>query len=105
MNPITDIIFTLTWFLLLIWAIRSMAKGRSQPVMDYNAWTTQVTRRVHPEMADVQPGEKLLGVTFAPKSCDIDEYNELQERINDLQSKLEDPWDEEDDDGDIVVRV
>ncbi len=103
MNPITDIVFTITWLLLLVWAIRSIARGWSKPVRDYNAgtWTTQVTKRVHPEMEGVEPGEELMGVTFEPKSCDIEDYNELQERINDLQTKLEDPWEDEDDDGDI----
>ena len=103
MNPITDIVFTITWLLLLVWAIRSISRGWSKPVRDYNAgtWTTQVTKRVHPEMEGVEPGEELMGVTFEPKSCDIEDYNELQERINDLQTKLEDPWEDEDDDGDI----
>ena len=91
MNPVTDIIFSITWVLLLVWAILSMSRGWSQRA------------RVHPEMVDVKEGEELLGVTF--KSCDLEDYNELQERINDLQSKLEDPWDDEDDDGDIVVRT
>ena len=100
MNPITDIVFTITWFLLLVWAIRSIARGWSKPVRDYNAgtWTTQVTKRVHPEMEGVEPGEELMGVTFEPKSCDIEDYNELQERISDLQNKLEDPWDDDEDD-------
>ena len=107
MNPITDIVFSLTWVLLLVWAIRSVSKGWSKSVRDYNAdtWTTQVTKRIHPEMMDVEPGEELMGVTFEPKSCDIEEYNELQERINQLQNKLEDPWDDEDDDGDVPAIV
>ena len=46
-----------------------------------------------------------MGVTFDRRtSCDIEEYNELQERINQLQNKLEDPWDDEDEDGGLVVR-
>ena len=106
MNPLTDFIFTVSWFALLVVAVRSIIKGfASKPVRNYNAgtWTTQVTKRLHPEMEGVEPGEELMGVTFESKSCDIDDYNELQERINKLQNKLEDPWDE-DDDGDIVVR-
>ena len=105
MNPITDIVFTATWFLLLVWAIRSLARGWSKPVRNYNAgtWTTEVTKRVHPEMVDVKPGEQLMGVTFDRKtSCDLDEYQDLQNRIQELKQELEDPWD--DDDGDIVVR-
>ena len=108
MNPLTDIVFSITWVFLLVWAIRSVISGaRSQSVRNYNTgtWTTQVTKRVHPEMEGVEPGEELMGVTFEPRSCDIEEYNELQERINELQNKLEDPWDDEDDDGDIPAVV
>ena len=108
MNPITDIVFSITWVFLLVWAIRSVISGaRSQSLRNYNAgtWTTQVTKRVHPEMEGVEPGEELMGVTFDRRtSCDIEEYNELQERINQLQNKLEDPWDDEDEDGGLVVR-
>ena len=80
MNPITDLIFTVSWFALLVFAIRSILTG----------WST-TPRRVHPEMMDVKEGEKLMGVTF--KSCDIDDYNELQERINQIQNKLQDTED------------
>ena len=73
--------------------------------LNTGTWTTQVTKRVHPEMEGVEPGEELMGVTFEPKSCDIEEYNELQERINQLQSKLEDPWEDDDDDGDVPAVV
>ena len=111
MNPITDIVFSITWILLLVWAIRSIARGWSKPVRDFNAgrlsgeWTTEVTKRVHPEMEGVEPGEELMGVTFEKKTeCDLEEYNELQERINQLQNKLEDPWDDDDEDGGLVVR-
>ena len=40
MNPITDILFTLSWFILLIWGIRTMARGwglmTEKPVRQYN---------------------------------------------------------------------
>ena len=53
-------------------------------------------------MEGVEPGEELLGVTFEkPNSCDLEEYKALQERIEELKSELEDPWDDEDDDGDV----
>ena len=106
MNPITDIVFTATWLFLLVWAIKSVSRGWSKPVRNYNAgtWTTEVTKRVHPEMVDVKPGEQLMGVTFDRKnSCDLEEYQDLQNRIEELKQVLEDPW-EDDDDGDIVVR-
>ena len=104
MNPITDALFTVTWFHLLIWAGRSILRGWSKPVRNFNAgtWTTEVTKRVHPEMQDVEPGEQLMGVTFERKTeCDLEEYRDLQNRIEKLKSELEDPWDDEDDDGDV----
>ena len=107
MNPITDILFTVTWFLLLIWAGRSILRGWSKPVRNYNAgtWTTEVTKRIHPEMQDVEPGEQLLGVTFQQKTeCDLEEYRDLQNRIEELKQELEDPWEDDDDDGGAVVR-
>ena len=120
MNPVTDAVFILTWILLLVWAVRSVISGwRSRAVQDFNAgrlsgeWTTEVTKRVHPEMEGVEPGEQLLGVTFEkPNSCDLEEYKALQDRIEELKLELEDPWeddyedeDEDDDDGDVVVRI
>ena len=106
MNPITDIVFSLTWILLLVWAIRSVVSGwRSNAVKSYNAdtWTTEVTKRLHPEMIDVEPGEQLMGVSFEKKtSCDLEEYRDLQNRIEELKQELEDPWDDEyDDDGNV----
>ena len=98
MNPFTDFLFTVSWFALLVWAIRSIIKGwSSKPVQEYNAnyWTKQVTKRIHPEMIDVEPGEELMGVTFETKSCDIEDYNKLQERIAKLKDELEDDDDDE----------
>ena len=111
MNPITDIVFSLTWILLLIWAVRSVVSGwRSKPVRDFNTgrlsgeWTTEVKKPVHPEMVGVEPGEKLMGVTFDKKTeCDLEEYRALQERIEELKLELESD-DEEDEDGGLIVR-
>ena len=108
MNPLTDAIFTVTWLLLLVWAARSILRGWSKPVRDYNAgtWTTQVTKRVHPEMEGVEPGDQLMGVTFEKKTeCDLEEYRDLQNRIEELKQELEDPWDDDDDDGNVPAQV
>ena len=110
MNPVTDIVFSLTWILLLVWAVRSVVSGwRSKPVRDFNAgrlsgtWTTEVKKPVHPEMVGVEPGEKLMGVTFDRKdSCDLEEYKDLQARIEELRAELE--GDDDDDEGGVVVR-
>jgi len=114
MNPVTDIVFSLTWILLLVWAVRSVVSGwRSKPVRDFNAgrlsgtWTTEVKKPVHPEMVGVEPGEKLMGVTFDKKTeCDLEEYRDLQARIEALRVELERDEDEEDEDdeGGLVVR-
>ena len=114
MNPVTDIVFSITWILLLVWAVRSVARGWSKPVRDYNAgrlsgeWTTEVKKPVHPEMRDVEPGTQLMGVNFQQKTeCDLEEYKALQERIEALRLELEGEDEEEDDDedGDVIVRV
>ena len=113
MNPVTDIVFSLTWIFLLVWAVRSVVLGwRSTSVRDFNSgrlsgtWTTEVKKPVHPEMVGVEPGEKLMGVTFEQKTeCDLEEYRDLQARIEELRAELEDPWEDEDDDeGGLVVR-
>ena len=113
MNPVTDIVFSITWILLLVWAVRSVVSGwRSTSVKDFNAGrlsgtlTTEVKKPIHPEMVGVEPGEKLMGVTFEQKTeCDLEEYRDLQARIEELKAELEDPWEEEDDDeGGLVVR-
>tara|TARA_B100001996_G_scaffold258690_1_gene201201 strand:+ start:61 stop:408 length:348 start_codon:yes stop_codon:yes gene_type:complete len=109
MNPLIDIIFTATWFFLLVWAARTVLSGwRSKSVRDFNSgrisgeWTTEVMKPVHPEMRDVTPGTELLGVNFQKKTeCDLEEYKALQERIEELKLELEDPWDDDDDDGDV----
>ena len=114
MNPVTDIVFSITWILLLVWAVRSVVSGwRSKSVRDFNSgrlsgtWTTEVKKPIHPEMVGVEPGEKLMGVTFEQKTeCDLEEYRDLQARIEELKAELEDPWEDDDDDdeGGLVVR-
>ena len=110
MNPITDLIFIVSWVALLVVAVSFIINGfRSKSVKDFNAgtWTTEVTKRVHPEMQDVEPGEQLMGVTFERKTeCDLEEYRDLQNRIEELKQELEDTWDDDDDDdGGIISRV
>tara|TARA_B100000287_G_scaffold412481_1_gene443007 strand:- start:74 stop:427 length:354 start_codon:yes stop_codon:yes gene_type:complete len=87
--------------------------ANSQPVRDYNAgrltgtWTTEVKKPVHPEMKDVEPGTQLMGVNFQQKTeCDLEEYKDLQARIDQLRIELGgdiDDEDEDDDGGDVVI--
>ena len=115
MSNLSVILFLVTSISLLagaVWLIVSAAT--SKPVRDFNAgrlsgeWTTEVKRPVHPEMKDVEPGTKLLGVNFQQKTeCDLEEYKDLQARIEALRLELEGDIDDEedDDDGDVVVRI
>ena len=94
-----------------VWLIYSAAN--SKPVRDYNAgrlsgtWTTEVVKPVHPEMKDVEPGTELMGVNFQQKTeCDLEEYRDLQARIEELRLELEgedEDEDEDDDGGDVII--
>ena len=75
----------------------TLAEFDKQPVKSYN----NVMRAYTPHPEAPKNGEQVMTVDF--KSCDFDEYNALQERINEIREKLEE--DDDDDDGDIVVRV
>tara|TARA_B100000945_G_scaffold305049_1_gene291143 strand:+ start:442 stop:780 length:339 start_codon:yes stop_codon:yes gene_type:complete len=111
-NNVTALLFILSTAALggaafaLMW--RNIKSINEMPMKNYRQgeWTTEVTKRVHPEMQDVEPGTELLGVNFEKKTeCDLEEYKDLQKRINELKEELGGEEEEEDDDGDIVVRV
>ena len=111
MDNLSIIVFLITSFSLLlgaVWLIWSSAT--SEPMKNYRTgtWTTQVKKPVHPEMQNVKPGEELMGVSFKePKTeCSLEEYKDLQARIDALRAELEGDDEEEDDDddgGDVVI--
>ena len=113
MDNLSIILFVVTSLSLLGGAIWLMySAGVSKPVRDYNAgrlsgtWTTEVVKPVHPEMQGVEPGTQLMGVTFKSKEvteCDLEEYKDLQARIEALRLELEGDDDEDEDDGGDVV--
>ena len=112
MDTFSIIIFGVASLSLLGGALWLMwSAGTSKPVRDYNAgrltgeWTTEVVKRVHPEMEGVEPGTELMGVNFQRKTeCDLEEYKDLQARIEELRAELEgDDEEEEDDGGDVVI--
>ena len=105
MNPLTDFIFTVTWFALFVFAIRSLIKGwslmREVPAQGYIVEKKTVTKVPHPEMADVQHGDELLVGKFSGEEPKDPLLESLQNRID----EIEDPWDNEDEnDGGLVVR-
>ena len=122
MDNLSVFLFAIAGISTLVGAFYLMASaGMSKEVQDYNwhpmkdggpespefkKYMRTVNKRVHPEMADVEPGTQLMGVTFDKKdSCDLEEYKALQARIEELRAELEGDDEEEDDDGDVVVRV
>ena len=104
MNPFTDLLFTIIWFCLLVWAVRTMARGWNSMGVDpkeikYTESSKQITRPPHPELAEVKPGDELLVVNFTP---DEEFNNKVKESDNFLQQSLKDRIEElvEDDDND-----
>ena len=113
MDNLSIFLFAIAGISTLVGAFYLMASAaNSKPVRDYNAgrlageWTTEVKRPVHPEMKDVEPGTELMGVNFQQKTeCSLDEYKDLQARIEELRAELEGDDEDDDDGGDVVVRV
>ena len=109
MDNLSIIVFLITSFSLLLGAVSLIwSTATSEPMKNYRTgtWTTQVKRPVHPEMKDVEPGTELMGVNFQQKTeCDLQEYKDLQARIEELRIELEGDDEDEDEDGDIIVRV
>ena len=113
MDNLSIFLFAIAGISTLVGAFYLMASAaNSKPVRDYNAGrltgelTTEVKRPVHPEMKDVKPGTELMGVNFTePKTeCSLEEYKDLQARIEILRAELEgEDEDDEDDGGDVVI--
>ena len=108
MDNLSIFLFAIAGISTLVGAFYLMySAANSKPVRDYNAgrltgtWTTEVKKPVHPEMRDVEPGTQLMGVNFQQKTeCDLEEYRDLQARIEQLRLELENDEDDEDDDND-----
>ena len=120
MDNLSVFLFAIAGSSTLVGAFYLMASaGMSKEVQDYNwhpmadggpespefkKYMRKVTKRVHPEMVDVEPGEELMGVTFEkPDSCSLEEYKDLQARIEALRAELEDEDEEDDDGGDVII--
>ena len=68
------------------------AQELSTPVVEKR----QVTRAIHPEMAEVKQGDELMVVKFQQQDPMLES---LHNRITNGQ-QIDDPWDDSDDDGD-----
>ena len=113
MDNFSIFLFAMAGISMLVGAFYLMhSAASSKPMRDYNAgrlsgtWTTEVTKPIHPEMKDVEPGTELMGVTFKSKEvteCDLEEYKDLQARIEALRIELGGDEEDEDDDGGAAV--
>ena len=120
MDNLSIFLFAIAGLSTLVGAFYLMASvGMSKEVQDYNwhpmkdggvespefkKYMRTVTKRVHPEMKDVEPGTELMGVTFdKPDSCSLEEYKDLQARIDELRAELGGEDEDEDDDGDVII--
>ncbi len=111
MDNFSIFLFAMAGISMLVGAFYLMhSAASSKPMRDYNSgrltgtWTTQVKKPVHPEMRDVEPGTELMGVNFGKTECNLEEYKDLQARIDALRIELEDQLDDGDDEGGLVVR-
>ena len=116
------VIFIISWFVLLFYAVRLIAKGWSAASelggkQFINEQKRYVTKTIHPEMRDLKEGDELLIVNFNEPEKETDPrfkldspelhnlgdplQKSLRDRINELNNN-----DDEDDDGDVpsIVR-
>ena len=86
-------------------ALRLMSGGfkaveeLSKPVVEKR----QVTRAIHPEMADVKHGDELMVVNFTQAPTDP-MLQSLKDRL-DNGPQFDDPWDDDEGDGDIPAVI
>ena len=102
------ILFVTTWIILLILAVRLIARGWSA-ASDLGAGkfvesSKTVTRPPHPEMMEVKPGDELMVVKFTPDDEFTDKVVDgmLQQSLKDRIEELDD---DDDDDGGSPVLI
>ena len=66
---------------------------------NYVESSKRITKIPHPELLEVKPGDELMVVNFKEQGESDPIYKSLQERIDELTEE------EDDDDGDVVVRT
>jgi len=82
----------------------------SSPAKDFNyeVQKRMVTKSIHPEMSEVKQGDELMVVNFTPDeefSKKVQQSdNFLQQSLQERIDEIEDPWDDDEDDGGLVVR-
>ena len=103
------ILFLASWIILLILAVRLIARGWSAASDlgsgKYVESSRTVTRPPHPEMMEVKPGDELMVVQFTPDDEFTDKVVDgmLQQSLKDRIEELDD--DDDDDGGALVPAV
>ena len=102
MNPLTDLLFTITWFVLLIWAFRTMARGWNMQGQEPEPNKINLS---HPEMQDLKEGDELLVVNFSEPEPQDPLYKSMQDRIDTLRQEVDEEDDDDDNDGAVPARL
>ena len=103
------ILFVASWIILLILAVRLIARGWSAATDlgsgKFVETSRTVTRPPHPEMMEVKPGDELMVVQFTPDDEFTDKVVDgmLQQSLKDRIEELDD--DDDDDGGALVPAV
>ena len=101
------ILFVASWIILLILAVRLIARGWSAATDlgsgKFVETSRTVTRPPHPEMMEVKPGDELMVVQFTPDDEFTDKVVDgmLQQSLKDRIEELDD--NDDDDDGGALV--
>ena len=114
------VIFIISWFVLLFYAVRLIAKGWTAASelggkQFINEKKRYVTRTIHPEMRDLKEGDELLVVNFEQPKKELDprfkldspelhNLDPLQKSLRDRINELNEEDDDEDGDVPTVVR-
>ena len=121
MNPVSEIIFAICWVILLVYAVRyslMMLRVWNTDEMPggYTIQNRKITKLPHPEMTDVNPGDELMVIKFdepkkemAPRfKLDSPELHNLGDPLHrslqDRIDELNDDEDEDDEEGELIVR-
>ena len=100
-----DILFVISWFILLILGIRLMANGWGLMTQKPNGYNSmEGDDNIHPEMRGVKKDEELMFVKFGDKKQQDPLYKSLGDRIKSLEQENVKDEDDDDNSGGLVVR-
>ena len=91
MNDVTIFIYLVFFVALAAATFAYMFKMMTSTLAEFDKKPARsygdAMRAYKPHPEEPKDGEEVMGVTF--KSCDLEDYDKLQSRIDDLKKKLE----------------